>query len=51
MADDDRPTEGDTYRCATCGMAILVTDDCKSDGDGPFFACCGESMERTGKQG
>lgn len=51
MADDDHPKEGDTYRCAKCGMGILLTDDCKADKDGPFFACCGESMERTEKGG
>ncbi len=47
MADDDRPKTGDTYTCSHCGMSILLTEDCKSEGDGPFFACCGESMNKS----
>lgn len=47
MADDDLPRTGDTYTCGKCGMSILVTDDCQADGDGPFFACCGESMDKS----
>lgn len=43
----DRPKEGDTYECRICGMDILVTSDCKCEKeDGPFFACCGEQMEK-----
>ena len=41
---DDRPTEGDTYACKQFGMAVLLTEDCKSDGEGPFFACCGAAF-------
>ena len=51
MANDDHPKEGDTYECAACGMAILLTEDCESEGDGPFFACCGQSMDKTGEKG
>jgi len=47
MSDNETPTEGDTYVCDTCEMAILVTKDCACEEDGPFFACCGEQMTRN----
>ena len=44
---NDKPTEGDTYECKTCGMSILLTADCKCEtADGPFFACCGQQLEK-----
>ena len=47
MADSDKPAEGDTYACKECGMAILVTTECKCDtDDGPFFSCCGKQLEK-----
>jgi len=47
MADNDKPIEGDTYACKGCEMSILVTKNCDCEGgDGPFFACCGEAMEK-----
>ena len=51
MAEDkgseDKPKEGATYECATCGMDLLVTSDCNCNtGDGAFFACCGKQMEK-----
>ena len=48
MAEPNTPTEGDTYECKECGMAILVTTDCRCDtDDGAFFACCGKQLEKT----
>lgn len=47
---DEAPTEGDTYECRECGMALLLTQDCKSEGEGPFFACCGTAMQKSGKK-
>ena len=47
MASDDKPSEGDTYECQVCDMAILVTTDCNCESDeGAFFSCCGQQMEK-----
>jgi len=47
MASDDKPSEGDTYECKSCGMAILVTTECNCEnGDGAFFSCCGKQLEK-----
>jgi len=48
MSEQNQPTEGDTCTRRDCGMAILVTTDCKCDtDDGAFFSCCGEQLEKT----
>ena len=50
MADDDNPKTGDTWACDTCGMAILLTEDCNCEDGAPFFSCCGAQMEQTGSK-
>lgn len=44
---DANPKEGDTYHCKSCDMSLLITTSCQcSSGDGAFFSCCGEQLER-----
>ena len=52
MANDtNKPSEGDTYECKSCGMGILSTSDCKCEtSDGAFFPCCGEQLEKKPRQ-
>jgi len=41
-----KPTKGDTYRCAKCGMQIEVKTPCNCESGDPLFACCGDSMTK-----
>mgnify|MGYP000031961809 CR=1 FL=1 len=45
MASSDNVSEGDTFDCKQCGMALLITSPCKCDDGEPFFSCCGEQMK------
>lgn len=47
-SQSNKPIEGDTYHCEQCDMSILVTTSCNCDtGNGAFFSCCGEQMEKS----
>jgi hypothetical protein len=41
-----RPKKGDRFRCASCGMRLRVTADCKCEDDDAHFHCCGQEMEK-----
>ena len=39
------PKKGEAFKCAKCGMEILVTVECRCQGDDHVhFHCCGQEM-------
>jgi len=45
MTSSENVSEGDTFACEQCGMALLITSPCQCSGGKPFFSCCGEQMK------
>jgi len=42
------PKKGERYRCATCGMEVLVTADCRCDDPNMVhFHCCGKELRKA----
>ncbi len=44
----NKPAEGDSNECMSCGMKILVTTGCSCEDGAPFFSCCNQEMATTG---
>jgi len=42
------PKKGERYRCATCGMEVVVTADCHCEAaDMVHFHCCGKELSKA----